>query len=93
MHVCYLFEIDSNGNKKPGSAKLKLPVIPRCGDGVNLSLVKGNETLTIAGIVRKVDMYCSIEEGDSEFPQDGVPEPKEMTWFIALEQEKEEQDD
>ena len=87
MYICYLLEIE-NDNRKSSSPKFKLPVIPRLGDYINLSVIKEEKTLTLAGIVKSVDMYCSIEESNSEFYQDGIPEPKELTWYITIEQEK-----
>jgi len=87
MYICYVFEIDSEGNKKPSSAKLKLPVIPRLGDCINLSLHKREQTLTLSGIVKDVAMYCSIDEGNSGFYQDGIPEPNELTWYVTIQQD------
>ena len=79
MYVCYLFEIDFEGNKKSGSIRLKLPLIPRLGDDITVCLSSENP-VTISGVVKSVEMHCSVDK-----ESDGlIPEAKELIWYIAV---------
>jgi hypothetical protein len=90
MYFCYFLLTDSDGNPKPIQVKVKLPVIPRVGDYINIDVSQiGEEGNLLAGKVKAVSMHCAVEKELRGFGLDAFLEAQVVLWHIFIEETNE----